>query len=161
MTVLLIIIVLVVVLLFAYALWLRPWLKTKPWAEGFFAWVEPAELALFKKSETILVGRLLWVGGLFVSVYDGLAAFARSLDMTPLTTRVLDFLQVPQDMRSLTLSAFLTGIGLTINWLRVRTTKPLELVAVQESTAPAEVKVAIAQADEAKEQAVATVKAAS
>ena len=37
MTVLLLIVALVVALLFLYALVLRPWLKTKPWAAGFFA----------------------------------------------------------------------------------------------------------------------------
>ena len=151
----------VALILTGYALWGRAWLRSKPWAARFFAWIEPIELALYKKSETILLGRLIWVGGLLVTAYDAIAAFLGNLDLTPVTTRILDFLHVPSDLRGVVLSAFVTAIGFAVTWLRSRTTKPLELVAVQESTAPAEVKVAIAQADEAKEQAVATVKAAA
>ncbi|KRP85969.1 hypothetical protein AOQ73_36445 [Bradyrhizobium pachyrhizi] len=69
---------------------LRPCLKKQVWAQSFFAWIDPIELALFKKSETILVGRLLWIGGLFVTFYDAAATFVHSLDLTPLTTRVFD-----------------------------------------------------------------------
>jgi hypothetical protein len=112
-----------------YALKGRAWLKAKPWAQGFFAWAEPIELALYKKSETILMGRLLSVGGLFVTAYDTLAASVQSLDMTPITTRVMDLLHVAQDMRGLVVSAFITAIGIAVEWLRKRTTKPLEQVA--------------------------------
>lgn len=161
MTIFILALVLIVALAFLYALVLRPWLKQKAWAKRFFDWIEPFEIALFQKSETILVGRLLWVGSAFVTFYDGIAAFAKSLDLTPLTTRALDFLHIPQDMRSLTMTSFIGALGLLINWLRKRTTKPVELVAAPEATATPEVKVALAAADEAKDQAVATVKAAS
>ena len=156
MTVLLLIVALVVALLFLYALVLRPWLKTKPWAAGFFAKLDEIELALFKKSETILVGRLLWIGGLFVTFYDGIAVFVSSLDITPLTTRVFDYLHIPPDMRSLSASAFIGILGLLINWLRKTASKPLELVAVSEKDMAANPRVAeaIAMADSTKTEAV-------
>jgi hypothetical protein len=116
-----------------YALAGRKWLKSKPWAQGFFAWIEPLELALYKKSETILVGRLLSVGAFVVTIYDGLATFVQSLDLTPVTTRIFDAPHIPPDMRNLSISAFIGIVGLLISYLRKRTTKPLELVAVPDS----------------------------
>ena len=111
----------------------RKWLKSKPWAQGFFAWIEPLELALYKKSETILVGRLLSVGAFVVTIYDGLATFVQGLDLTPVTTRIFDALHIPPDMRNLSISAFIGIVGLLISYLRKRTTKPLELVAVPDA----------------------------
>ena len=144
-----------IALALAYA-FLRPWLKKKPWAAGYFASIEAIEAALFKKSETILVGRLLWVGGLFVTAYDGLAVFASSLDLTPLTTRAFDALQIPPDMRGLAATALLALIGRIITWLRARTTKPLEVVAAPDVLPPAAA-AAVARAEVTKDAAVAAV----
>ncbi|EJN15678.1 hypothetical protein PMI42_00695 [Bradyrhizobium sp. YR681] len=143
-----------VVLALVYALWLRPWLKCQAWASGFFAWIEPIELRLYKKSETILVGRLLEFGGLFVTVYDSAATFVTSLDLTPLTTRALDALAIPPDMRGLAVTAFLAFLGRVITWLRAQTTKPLELVAASDANLSVAASAAVAQADAAKDQAV-------
>lgn len=148
------VLLLLVVLAVAYALWLRPWLKRQPWAAPFFAWIEPIEIALYKKSETILLGRLLWFGGLFVTAYDALATFASSLDLTPITGRVLDALHVAPDMRGLVVTAFLAALGKAITWLRTQTTKPLEIVAASEANMSVAASAAIAQADAAKDQAV-------
>jgi hypothetical protein len=139
-----------------YAIKGRAWLKTKPWAVKFFAWIEPVELALFKKSETILVGRLLWVGGIFVTLYDSVAVFASSLDLTPVTTRIFDALSIPQDMRGLTVSAFFAILGLLINRLRAKVSQPLELTAISDKDVAANPKVAeaIAMADATKAEAV-------
>jgi hypothetical protein len=147
----------IVALIIWYALAGRKWLKSKTWAQGFFAWIEPLELALYQKSETILIGRLLSIGAFIVTFYDGLATFVRSLDLTPVTTRIFDALSIPPDMRNLSISAFIGLIGLVISWLRKRTTKPLELVAVPEAKVTPAAAVAIAQADVAKDQAVAAV----
>lgn len=157
MTIFLLILAIIVALGFIYALVLRPWLKKQVWAQRFFAWIDPIELALFKKSETILVGRLLWVGGLFVTFYDGLATFVHSLDLTPLTTRIFDWLQIPPDMRNLSVTAFVGILGLLINRLRKATTKPLELVAVPEAKVTPAAAQAMAKAETAKDQAVAAV----
>ncbi|MBR0868942.1 hypothetical protein JQ633_01120 [Bradyrhizobium tropiciagri] len=157
MTVFLLVFAVVALIGVLYALVLRPWLKKQPWAQSFFAWVDPIELALFKKSETILMGRLLWVGGLFVTFYDGAAMFIHSLDITPLTTRFFDWAQIPQDLRSLSMSAFIGIIGLLINRLRKTTTKPLELVAVPDAQVTPAAAQAMAKAEAAKEQAVQAV----
>ena len=124
----------IIVVLLAVVLWYalrgRAWLKEQPWARRFFAWVEPIEIALYKKSETILVGRLMWVGGFLVTAYDSLAVFLPSLDLTPITNRALSW--VSDDLRPLIVSAAVAAIGLLINWLRKRTTKPVEAVAAKE-----------------------------
>lgn len=140
-----------------YALTIRPWLKTKPWASGYFSWIEPFEIALFQKSETILVGRLLWLGGLLVTFYDGIAIFMSSLDLTPITTRLFDFLHIPTDMRGVTTTAFITALGYLINWLRKRTTKPLPVVAVASKDVTPAVAQALVNAEVFKDEAVAAV----
>lgn len=157
MTAFLLVLAVVALIGVLYALVIRPWLKKQGWAQSFFAWIDPIELALFKKSETILVGRLLWIGGLFVTCYDAAATFMHSLDLTPLTTRVFDWLQIPPDMRSLSMSAFIGIIGLLINRLRKTTTKPLALVAVPDAKLPPAAAQAMANAEVAKEQAVQAV----
>jgi hypothetical protein len=157
MAVFLLVLALIVALAFLYALALRPWLKKQGWADGFFTLVEPIEIALFKKSETILMGRLLWVGGLFVTAYDAVAVFISSLDMTPLTTRALDALHVPPDMRGLTVTALIALVGRAITWLRARTTKPLELVAVPDAQVTPAAAQAMQRAETAKDQAVTAV----
>lgn len=149
--------ILIVVAILVYALWGRAWLKQQSWAQGFFAAIEPLEIFLFKKSETILVGRLLWVGGLFVTAYDALALFASSLDLTPVTTRLFDFLHVPPDMRGLTATAALALIGQVVVWLRKRTTKPVEVVAVAQKDITPAVAQALVAAEETKQEAVAAV----
>lgn len=160
MTIVLLVLALFVALAFIYALVLRPWLKKQSWAQGFFANVDTLESALFKKSETILVGRLLWIGGLFVTFYDGLATFVHTLDLTPLTTRIFDWLQIPPDMRNLSATAAIGIIGLLINRLRKSTTKPLDVVSLpQTQTTPAAAQ-AIARADVANQQAVQAVEEA-
>lgn len=157
MRLVLIIIAALVALSLWYALFGRKWLLTRPWAEGFFRFVEPVELALFKKSETILVGRLLWLGGGLVTLYDTLAVFASSLDLTPLTAHLLYW--IPEDMRGLAVSAFIAAIGLLVNWLRMRTSKPMEIVSLPIDT-PREIAAPAEQAVAASEQAVATIQAA-
>ena len=157
MTIFFLVLALLVALAFIYALVLRPWLKKQSWAQGFFASVDSVESALFKKSETILVGRLLWIGGLFVTFYDGLATFVHSLDITPLTTRIFDWLQIPPDMRNLSATAMIGIIGLIINKLRKTTTKPLDVVALPQAQVTPAAAQAIAKVDAANEQAVQAV----
>ena len=152
-------VLIIVTLLIVFAVWYalkgREWLKTKPWAQSFFAWIEPLEIALYKKSETLLMGRMLWVGGLLVTSYDSVATFATGLDMTPLTNRLLSF--VPDDLRGLTVSGIMMAIGLAISRLRKRITAPLEVVAAPSTVSPAAAAVVQAAAD-ATAQAVAVVK---
>src|SRR5687767_601348 len=36
---------------------IRPWMRKQPWAQPFFDKIEPIELALYRKSETLLWSR--------------------------------------------------------------------------------------------------------
>lgn len=150
----LLVLAVITILLLLYAMWGREWLKSKSWAQPFFAWIEPLEILLFKKSETILFARLLSGLGIVLTYLTQISA----IDLTPIMPFVPDkyepFVRVVFNLMPLLLS----GLGAIVEWLRNRTTKPLELVAVPEAALSPEVKVAIAQADEAKEVAVAVVK---
>lgn len=138
-----------------YVMWLRKWLKTKRWADGFFKAIEPFEIALYKKSETLLLSRSVWVGSAMVTAYDSVAVFATSLDLTPLTSRLLK--DIPEDLRGLVISALIGGLGLLIGWLRKRTTTPIEIVALAEADMTPKIAQAVAVAEEAKIEAVAVV----
>lgn len=149
-----IVLAVVLALLLAYVLKGREWLKSKPWAQGFFKKIDPLERWLYRKSETLLFGRLLWVGGLIVSAHDVLAVALPTMDLSPVTNRLLA--DVPEDLRGVVISSVLFVIGLVVNWLRKRTTKPIEVVALPE-TIPPEVERAVAKVETANAIAVAAV----
>lgn len=142
-----------------YALQGREWLKTKSWAEGFFAWVEPIEIALYKKSETILVARLKMFAGLVVTLLTQIG----SIDLTPLMPFVPEKYEPFVRVAFNAMPMIITFLGLIDERLRNGTTKPLELVAVPDKVV-AEVPAiaeAIAIADQAKVEAVAEIKQAA
>jgi hypothetical protein len=143
-----------VALLIWYALAGRRWLRSTALGARFLDWIEPVEIVLFKKSETLLIGRLTWLGAGIVSAYDLLAVFASSLDLTPITTRLLYF--IPDDLRGVVVSAGIAALGLMISWLRKRTAKPVELVAAP--TTPETIAVE-AKVEAANAEAVAVVEA--
>lgn len=157
MAIFIIVLFLIVALAFLYALVLRPWLKQKAWAKPFFDLIEPIELTLFKKSETILFARLQVLIGLLLTMLTQIG----SIDLTPIMPLVPDkyegYVRIAFNLLPMTIS-FLGAIN---EYLRNRVTKPIELVAVKE-TGPVspEVAVALTRADQAKEQAVEAVKAA-
>jgi hypothetical protein len=146
----------IIAFLLVYILWGRDWLKKQSWAQGFFAWVEPIEIALFKKSETILFGRLLTGLGAVLTLLTQLG----SIDITPLMPFVPEkyhaLVQFGWNLLPLTIS----GLGLMVEKLRNSTTKPIELVAVPEAKITQEVADAIAVAEMAKVAAIEEVKAA-
>ena len=115
--------------LMLYALVIRPLIRKTTWGAAFLDKIEAFEIAAYKKSETVLFGRLVWLGGIIVSIYDGVAEFAKQLDLTPLTTRIFDALHIPPDLRGLTASAAVMALGFAIVRLRKDTTKPLAEVA--------------------------------
>lgn len=120
----------VVLFVVAYTL-ARPWLKTKPWAARYFEVVEAAEIALFKKSETILFARLKTVTGVALV----LLTQAGQIDVTPL----LPFLK--EEYRSWVATAVgllpiaLSIVGMIDEHLRKGTTKPLAEVAAKDEKA--------------------------
>lgn len=143
----------IVALITLYAVFGRAWLKQQPWAQGFFAAIEPIEIWLWSKSETILAARLLQWGGALVTAHDTVAMFASGLDWTPVTSRLLA--SIPPDVRPLVISAALAVIGGVIEWLRRKTTKPLEIVALPDAVAATIPEVVVA--DVTKAEAVAAV----
>jgi hypothetical protein len=102
--------------------WLRPWLRDKSWAAGFFARIEPVEITLWKKSESILWARFLQVVGLLVPLLQ----FVGAVDITPYLAIV------PEGYAPyLLLVVFVAGqIG---ERLRNDTTKPLDVIALPQA----------------------------
>ncbi len=149
--------VLIVALLLAiYVAWGRKWLKTKPWADGYFRLIEPIEIFLFSKSETILWARLKQFTGVALTFLTQ----AGAIDITPL----MPF--VPDQYEGYVRAAFnciplvITLMGIVDEKLRRDTTKPLELVAIADKDITPAVASAIAVAEVAKVQAVTEIKEA-
>jgi hypothetical protein len=142
-----------------YALKGRAWLKTKPWAQGFFSLIEPVEIVLFRKSETILFARLKMLTGLILTLLTQIG----SIDLTPIMPFVPNgwepYVRVAFNLMPL----IITFVGWMDESLRKTTTKPIELVAVPDKVAEANPKIAdaIATAEVAKTEAVAEVKQAA
>jgi hypothetical protein len=138
-----------------YALWGRAWLKTKPWAQPFFDWIEPVELALYKKSETILFARMKMVTGLLLAALTNIG----TIDLTPIMPFVPEkyqgWLHVAFNLAPLMLSI----VGWMDEKLRNRTTLPIEVVAVPDKVMAENPVVAdaVAKAQDAKVEAVAVV----
>lgn len=149
-------IALIVAVILVYALWGRDWLKAKPWAAPFFEWIEPIEVRLFKKSQTILVARTLSILGPVLTLLTQLG----TVDITPLMPFVPDehqgLVQFVWNLLPLTI----TGLGMIVEKLRNNTTLPLEVVAVPSKVLAENetVAAAVASVEVAKEEAVAVVK---
>ena len=137
-----------------YALQGRAWLKAQSWTQGFFSLVEPIELFLFKKSETILFARLKMFTGILLMLLSQLGA----IDLAPIMPLVPDQYEPYVRIAFNMLPLILTVVGWIDESLRKATTKPIELVAVPEADMTPQVAQAIAVAEVAKEQAVAVVK---
>jgi hypothetical protein len=145
------------VLLFAFLIWYalkgRAWLKVQPWAAGFFECIEPIEIALYKKSETILLAR----AKVFVGVLLSVLSYLGTIDLTPLMPFVPDqyeaYVRAVFNLIPLSISL----LGLIDEKLRNQTTQPIEITAAPVNAMPSQVKEAIAMADATKAEAVAAV----
>ncbi len=152
MTILIVLAVITGLLLW-YALQGREWLKSKPWGQAFLAWVEPVEIALYKKSEAILVGRSLQAMGATLT----LLTWIGQIDITPILPLVPEkYAGIVQAVFSF-LPLVLNGLGAVVERLRNRTTKPIELVALPDKVVAENPKVAeaVAMAEATKTEAVA------
>lgn len=138
-----------------YALAGRDWLKSKPWAAGFFAWIEPIEIVAFKKSGTILFARMKMLTGVLLTVLTQLG----SIDLTP----IMPF--VPEQYAGLVRAVFnllpllISIVGWADERQRYSSTKPVELVALPDKVVAENPRVAeaVAMADATKTEAVAVV----
>jgi hypothetical protein len=157
MTILIVLAVLTALLLW-YSIQGRAWLKTKPWADNFFAVIEPAEIALFKKSETILFARMLSGLGVILTLLTQIG----EINITPILPFVPSKYAVIVQGAYSCLPLIITVMGMIVEWLRNRTTKPIELVAVPDKVAELNptVAAAVAAADATKTEAVAVIEQA-
>lgn len=143
---------LIVGLCVAFLLWYvlvgRAWLKARPWAwsQAFFAFIEPIEIKLWRKSETLLWARFLMLAGLLPPLLEQLDA------LKPLLEQIAPFL--PANWQAY-ISIGLTALGIVSELQRRYTTKPLELVALPDAVAVGMPEVVAAE--EAKTEAVAAV----
>jgi hypothetical protein len=153
---LLLVIAFVSVLFSAYVVWGRPWLRKAEWAKPFFTFIEPVEIALWWKSETIFKARAKMALGVLLTFLAQIG----TLDLTPIMPFVPD--EYEPTLRALfnLLPMILTVGGWVDEKLRKDTTKPLEVVAIPEA-APPEVKLAAVKAEIANERAVAAVETAA
>lgn len=139
------------VALTVYALWGREWLKSKSWAAGFFTLVEPFEIALYKKSETILFARLKMLTGLLLTIL----AQVGTLDLTP----IMPF--VPEKYQGIVhvLVNFTPTILMLVGWLdeqlRNKVMLPIKIVAVSEKVIAENPAVAATVADAVSTNTVA------
>ena len=140
-------------LLLWYALQGREWLKTKSWAQGFFAWIEPIEIVLFRKSETILFARLKMFTGMLLMILSQIG----TIDLTPFMPFVPDQWEPYVRATFNLMPLIITFVGWMDENLRKTTTKPIELVAVADKVVAENPALAqtIAKADELKVEAVA------
>jgi len=132
-------------LVLVWVLWGRAWLKRQSWAwsQRFFTWIEPVEILLWGKSETVMWSRYLMLLGALPVVLDQLSLFN--------TPELIGL--VPEQYRAWLMLTF-TVMGIISEIQRRLSTKPLAIVAVPDNP-PVEVAVAIAQAQSAEDMAVA------
>lgn len=79
--------------------------------------------ALWLRSRTILIARLYVVLPALVALHDYIADKITTLDLTPVTNRLLS--DIPPDMRPLMVTGFLMLTGLIFELLRKVTDEPL------------------------------------
>lgn len=135
------------------AIWvtlLRPWLKTQSFAAPFFARIEPIEIMLWSKSETILWARFQAIVGALLATLAGLG----TIDLSPVKAILPDTLKPYADLVPL----IITLSGFVSEALRRNTSKPLAVVAAPVD-APGTL-AANARVEQANASAVATVEAA-
>ena len=151
----LIVLAIITGLILWYALHGREWLKTKSWAQGFFAWIEPIEIALFRKSETILFARLKMLTGLILTLLTQIG----SIDLTPIMPFVPDGYEPIVRVAFNLMPLIITFVGWMDESLRKTTTKPIELVAVPDKVVAETPRLAeaVAMADATKVEAVAAI----
>ena len=140
------------VLILAYVLGGRKWLKTKPWAVGFFAAIEPYEITLWRKSETILWARFQQLCGIILTVLT----VAGTLDLSPLFPLLPDKYKWLPSMLPLAISV----AGKVSEMQRLATTKPVQLVELPDILPP-HVAAAVLDAELTKQNAVAVAETVS
>lgn len=138
----------IILLLLNYCLWFREWLKSRPWpwSQRYFLWIEPIEIALWKKSETILWARTQMLFGVLLQGMELLQLLN--------TPELLAFL--PEQWSRWVSLLFIVN-GLVQEVLRRYTATPLPIVEMPTVGNTPAVNAAIANLEIAKAKAVAAV----
>lgn len=143
------------------AIWVtiaRPILLCYDWAKPFFLAIEPFELWVYKKSETILWARFKVFVGLLLTILTQ----SQAIDITPLMPLVPDAWEPTVKILWGMIPMVISVLGLIDEKLRYDTTKPIEVVALPEAKKEIpEVKAILEAAQETKEAAVQVAEAAN
>lgn len=139
-----------------WAAFIRPWLRTKPWAAWFFDLIEPVERWLWLKSESIFLARVLQLVG-------GVLVLLANFDTNTLDTLMLLAPMLPETWQAhaqlvVKLMPLVVNLaGFILEWMRRDVTKPLPVVAMR-TDASVDAKIAAAEAELAAKQAVEAIK---
>lgn len=126
------------------------------WAVRWFAFWEPWEILLWRKSRTLLFARFkMFIGTLLTFLTQ-----TQSIDLTPMTMFVSEKWRPYVQFAIDTTPMAITVLGLMDEKLRWGTTEPVEMKAVREEDVPDHVRAAIIEADRARNAAVAKIKVA-
>lgn len=156
MTILIVLLAVTLLVLF-WVLHGRAWLKARPWgwSQRLFAWIDPIEIALWRKSETILFARFKVLIGVVLTLLTNLG----QLDLSPLVAVFPERHQGIARMFITFIPLTITMLGMVDEFLRRSTTKPLEVVAVPDA-APHQIKEAVREVEKTNREAVEIVKEA-
>jgi len=139
-----------------YVVFVRPVIRDEPWAKPFFDKVEPIEIRLFKKSETILWARTLQAVGFLLTVLT----YIGQIDLTPLLA------MLPEEHRAIAgtllplTPMMLSFLGRVDESLRKDVSKPLAVVELPNDMPP-KVKAAVQEFEVAKADVKAAVAVAT
>lgn len=107
-----------------YAVVIRPWLRTKPWAEGFFKAIEPFETLFYGKSESILFARWNTFIGLLLQILQIAGGIDLNLLKPVIPEKYHPFLPMTPTL--------LMILGVVLEALRRDVSKPLSVVSMPE-----------------------------
>ncbi len=151
-------ITIVTVLVAIFVVFIRPGMRNNPRFATFFQWIEPVEIAGWRKSETLLWARMKMVIGVLLTMLMQLG----TIDITPLLPLISEDYQFYVAVVWNLLPMAITAVGWVDERLRYDTTKPIELVSVtdRETRDNPAVAEAVHAAEVVKHEAVAVVNAA-
>lgn len=136
----------------AYFVWGgRVWLKAR--FPDFFAKIEPIEIVLWKKSETILFARFKMLVGILLTTLTQ----AGQIDITPLMPLVPDEYEPYVRLAFNMLPMVITALGAIDEYARRDVSKPLAIVALPDAVVAASpgIQQIVANAEQVKAEAVA------
>lgn len=115
-----------VVFIIVWVTYGRDWVATTQRGARFLAWIEPFEIALYKKSNTILWARFKMLTGALLTLMTQMG----EIDITPLLPLLSEKWRGPVQVGFNFLPLTITLMGMIDEQQRNNTTKPVEIVAL-------------------------------